>query len=164
MLRAALTHGARPRRGRDRRAHRRSRRRRRLRGRPGPRADRGGLADRVPGPRREHRRRRALHRAVARPQDGGRSLEAGGFQPLEAYDVVVANLDPTLARRAPATDPVDVLAAFPYPLASAEVAAAMTPHLGVPDLLAAETALIGAVGEGRVVRTAAGNSSLWSLA
>ena len=95
---------------------------------------------------------------------GGRRLEAGGFQPLEAYDVVVANLDPTLARRAPAEDPVDVLAAFPYPLASAEVAAAMTPHLGVPDLLAAETGLIGAVAEGRVVRTAAGNSSLWSLA
>ena len=93
----------------------------------------------------------------------GRSLEAGGFQPVEAYDVVVANLDPTLPRRAPASDPVDVLAEFPYPLASAEVAAAMTPHLGVPDLLAAETALIGAVGDGRAARTAAGNSSLWSL-
>ncbi|HEV2777304.1 MAG TPA: DsbA family protein [Solirubrobacteraceae bacterium] len=94
----------------------------------------------------------------------GRSLEAGGFQPIEAYDVVVANLDPTLPRRAPADDPVDVLAAFDYPLASAEVAAVMTPHLGVPDLLVAETALIGAVGDGRAVRTAAGNSSLWALA
>jgi hypothetical protein len=40
----------------------------------------------------------------------------------------------------------------------------MAPHLGEPDLLAAERALIGAVGEGGVVRTAAGNSSLWSLA
>ena len=31
----------------------------------------------------------------------GRRLEAGGFQPLEAYDVLLANLDPTLrARRA----------------------------------------------------------------
>ena len=97
-------------------------------------------------------------------ESGGRSLEAGGFQPIEAYDVVVANLDPTLARRSPATDPVDVLAAFPYPLASAEVAAAMTPHLEAPDLLAAETALIAAVGDGRAVRAAAGNSSLWSLA
>ena len=95
---------------------------------------------------------------------GGRSLEAGGFQPLEAYDVIVANLDVTLPRRAPASDPADVLAVFPYPLASAEIAAAMAPHLGEPDLLAAERALIGAVGEGGVVRTAAGNSSLWSLA
>lgn len=93
----------------------------------------------------------------------GRRLEAGGFQPLEAYDVVVANLDATLARRPPATDPLEVLAAFPYPLASAEVAAAMTPHLGVPDLLAAETALIAAVGDGRAVCTTAGNSSLWSV-
>jgi protein-disulfide isomerase-like protein with CxxC motif len=97
-------------------------------------------------------------------QTGGRSLEAGGFQPLEAYDVVVANLDPTLPRREPAGDAVAVLAAFDYPLASAEVAAAMTPHLGVPDLPATETALIGAVGDGRAVRSAAGNSSLWSPA
>jgi len=95
---------------------------------------------------------------------GGRSLEAGGFQPIEAYDVLVANLDPTLARRPPATDPVDVLTGVPYPLASAEVAAAMTPHLAAPDLIAAETALIAAVGDGRVVRAAAGDSSLWSLA
>ena len=97
-------------------------------------------------------------------QTDGRCLEAGGFQPIEAYDVVVANLDPTLPRREPASDAIEVLAAFDYPLASAEVAAAMTPHLGAPDLLAAETALIGAVGDGRAVRTAVGNSSLWSLA
>ena len=31
----------------------------------------------------------------------GRRLEAGGFQPIEAYDVLIANLDPTLERRAP---------------------------------------------------------------
>jgi protein-disulfide isomerase-like protein with CxxC motif len=93
----------------------------------------------------------------------GRRLEAGGFQPLEAYDVVVANLDRSLARRGPAGDPVDVLAAFPYPLASAEVAAAMAPHLGETDPLGTETALIEAVGEGRAVRTPAGNGSLWSV-
>ena len=29
----------------------------------------------------------------------GRRLEAGGFQPIEAYDVLVANLDPELDRR-----------------------------------------------------------------
>jgi protein-disulfide isomerase-like protein with CxxC motif len=95
---------------------------------------------------------------------GGQRLEAGGFQPLEAYDVIVANLDRSLQRRGPATDPVDVLAAFSHPLASAEVAAAMTPHLGETDLLATETALVTAVGEGRAVRTAAGNGSLWSVA
>ena len=36
--------------------------------------------------------------------EDGRRLEAGGFQPIEAYDVVVANLDPTLrAARRPRT-------------------------------------------------------------
>jgi 2-hydroxychromene-2-carboxylate isomerase len=93
----------------------------------------------------------------------GRTLEAGGFQPLEAYDVVVANLDPTLERRPPATDPVEVLSAFPYPLTTAEVAAVMAEHLAVPDLPAAETALIAATGEGRVNRKPVGDGSLWSL-
>jgi 2-hydroxychromene-2-carboxylate isomerase len=100
---------------------------------------------------------------VFETQDG-RRLEAGGFQPIEAYDVVVANLDATLDRRPPAQDPVEALAAFPYPLATAEVAAVMTAHLGVPDLTATEAALIGAVGDGRAVRRPAGNSSLWTCA
>lgn len=43
----------------------------------------------------------------------GQKLETGGFQPIEAYDVVIANLDPTLERRPPANDPVEVLSAFP---------------------------------------------------
>jgi protein-disulfide isomerase-like protein with CxxC motif len=93
-----------------------------------------------------------------------RRLEAGGFQPVEAYDVLVANLDRTLDRRPPPQDPVDVLAAFPYALATAEVAAVMTPHLGEPDPSATEVALIGAVGDGRAVRRAAGGGSLWALA
>lgn len=94
----------------------------------------------------------------------GRRLEAGGFQPIEAYDVVVANLDPTLTRRPPAQDPVDVLAAFPYPLATAEVAAVMAEHLAAPDREQAETALIAATAEGRAVRRAAGDGALWSVA
>jgi protein-disulfide isomerase-like protein with CxxC motif len=95
--------------------------------------------------------------------DGAR-LEAGGFQPAEAYDVVIANLDPTLERRPPAIDPLDVLAEFPYPLATAEVAAAMAEHLSVPDRATAEAALIAAAGEGRAVRLPAGDDALWSLA
>jgi 2-hydroxychromene-2-carboxylate isomerase len=92
----------------------------------------------------------------------GERLEAGGFQPLEAYDVVIANLDPTLERRPPADEPVEVLNAFPYPLTTAEVAAVMTEHLGVPDLAAAEAALIAATGEGHVNRQPAGDGSLWA--
>ena len=93
----------------------------------------------------------------------GRRLEAGGFQSLDAYDVVIANLDPTLERRAPAEDPIEVLAAFDYPLATAEVAAVMTEHLGVPDLYEAEQLLIAATGDGRVRRIPAGDGSLWKL-
>jgi len=29
----------------------------------------------------------------------GSTLVAGGFQPVEAYDILIANLDPTLQRR-----------------------------------------------------------------
>jgi hypothetical protein len=44
---------------------------------------------------------RPLHGALAALRDtpDGRRLEAGGFQPVEAYDVLIANLDPTLERR-----------------------------------------------------------------
>lgn len=93
----------------------------------------------------------------------GRRLEVGGFQPLEAYDVVIANLDRSLERRPAADDPLDVLAAFDYPLATAEIAAVMTEQIAVPDLAAAEQALIAATGDGRVRRLPAGDSSLWEL-
>jgi hypothetical protein len=92
----------------------------------------------------------------------GQRLEAGGFQPIEAYDVVIANLDPTLERRPPAEDPVEVLNAFPYSLTTSEVAAVMTEHLGVPDLAAVEAALITATGERRVDRRPVGDGSLWA--
>jgi 2-hydroxychromene-2-carboxylate isomerase len=94
----------------------------------------------------------------------GQRLEAGGFQPIEAYDVVIANLDPTLERRPPAEDPVEVLSAFPHALTTAEVAAVTTEHLGVPDVAAVESALITATGEGRVEREPVGDSSLWAPA
>ena len=68
-------------------------------------------------------------RCSSRPRTG-RMLEAGGFQPVEAYDVSIANLDHTLERRAPAADPVEALEAFAYPLTTREVAAvlATAPH------------------------------------
>jgi hypothetical protein len=97
-------------------------------------------------------------------EDGdGRSLEVGGFQPLEAYDVAVANLEPTLDRRPPPGDPVEVLADFDYPLATAEVAAVMAGHLQAPDRAATEASLIEAVGDGRAVRLPAGDGSLWAV-
>jgi 2-hydroxychromene-2-carboxylate isomerase len=94
----------------------------------------------------------------------GRSLEVGGFQPLEAYDVAIANLDRTLERRPPAEDVADVLAAFPDGLTTAEVAAVMAQHLRDPDRDAAEDALIAAVAAGGAVRRAFGNDALWAPA
>jgi protein-disulfide isomerase-like protein with CxxC motif len=93
----------------------------------------------------------------------GRRLEAGGFQPLEAYDVVIANLDATLERRAPGEDVVEILRAFPYPLATREVAAVMAPHLTAPDDRAAEEALIGSAASGAIRRETIGGGELWHL-
>jgi hypothetical protein len=91
----------------------------------------------------------------------GRRLEAGGFQPIEAYDVVLANLDPTLERRPPGEDVVEILGAFPYALTTHEVAAVMAPHLTPPDDRAAETALIEAAAGGAVRRETVGGGELW---
>jgi 2-hydroxychromene-2-carboxylate isomerase len=92
----------------------------------------------------------------------GRSLEVGGFQPVEAYDVAIANLDRTLERRPPADDVTAVLAAFPDGLTTAEVAAVMAPHLQPPDLDGAEDALIAAVAAGAAERRSFGNDALWT--
>jgi len=94
----------------------------------------------------------------------GRRLEAGGFQSTEAYDVCVANLDTTLARRAPAEDAAEVLAAFPDGVTTAEVAAVMAPRNTAPDLDAAEDELIALAAAGRARRVAVGNDALWASA
>ena len=94
----------------------------------------------------------------------GRRLEAGGFQSIEAYDVCGANLDRELRRRPAATSVLEVLAAFPDGLTTAEVAAVMAPPLNAPDVGAAEDALISAVASGAVRRLAFGNDALWTVA
>jgi protein-disulfide isomerase-like protein with CxxC motif len=91
----------------------------------------------------------------------GRRHEAGGYQPVEAYDVVIANLDPTLERRPPAGDVAEALAAFPYALTTREVAAVMAAHLVPPDDRAAERALIEAAAAGRVRSEPIGGGALW---
>jgi protein-disulfide isomerase-like protein with CxxC motif len=96
-------------------------------------------------------------------RDGGK-LEAGGFQPVEAYDVAIANLDPTLERRPAGEDVTEILDAFPYPLTTREVAAVMAPHLVAPDEHAAEHALIEAAAQGAVRRETIGGGALWRLA
>ena len=96
--------------------------------------------------------------------DDGRSLEAGGFQTIESYDVCVANLDPALPRTPPADDPVDALAPFAHGLTTQEVAAIMAPHLMEPDRTGTQAQLIDAFAEGRVTRTPMGDDALWRAA
>lgn len=93
--------------------------------------------------------------------NGSLTLEAGGFQSFEAYDVLIANLDTSLTRRAPATDVAEVLDAFPDGLTTAEVALIMTEDKFTPDLGAAEDALIDALGAGTAQRLAFGHDALW---
>ena len=91
----------------------------------------------------------------------GRRLEAGGFQPVEAYDVVIVNLDPTLERKAPPEDPHALLEYFDFGLTTQEVAALMTAGNDLPDRQAAESALLALVDEGRAERHALGDDALW---
>jgi hypothetical protein len=92
---------------------------------------------------------------------GERTLEAGGFQPVEAYDVLIANLDPTLERRTHAEDAAEILPEFPDGLTTAEVAAIMTPNNGFTDPDAAEDSLISLVGDGGAERRPFGHDALW---
>jgi protein-disulfide isomerase-like protein with CxxC motif len=95
--------------------------------------------------------------------DGVR-VEAGGFQTVEAYDVLIANLDPTLAREAAPEEPRAVLERFPAGLTSQEVAAIMAPNNQAPDRPAAERALVELVGAGAARRTPLGDDALWQPA
>jgi len=91
----------------------------------------------------------------------GQRLEAGGFQTIEAYDVLVANLDPALARRAPPDNPAAVLEAFAGGLTTQEVAAVMAPHNLEPDRAATEDALIHLSASGSARRLAVADDAVW---
>jgi 2-hydroxychromene-2-carboxylate isomerase len=95
--------------------------------------------------------------------DGAR-LEAGGFQTIEAYDVLIANLDRSLVREPPPEDPLEALERFPSGLVTQELAAIMAHNNVAPDRAAAEGALIELVGAGAARRTPLGNDALWQLA
>ena len=94
----------------------------------------------------------------------GSSLEAGGFQPVEAYDVCIANLDPTLERHDAAENAIEAIEAVGYSLTTAEVAAVMAPHLTPPDLDAAERQLIEGAAASALRAEPLGSSTLWHLA
>jgi 2-hydroxychromene-2-carboxylate isomerase len=91
----------------------------------------------------------------------GRRLEAGGFQPIEAYDVLVANLDPTLTREPAPPSPLPLLQYFTDGLTTQEVAALMAEGNDLPDRTGAEAGLIELVASGDAVRRPLGDDALW---
>src|SRR5580704_1154258 len=84
---------------------------------------------------------------------GERRLEAGGFQPLEAYDVLLANLDTTLRRVAPPEEPLELLAYFSEGLCTQEVAMLLADNLIDVDRAGAEDGLLALLADGRATRT-----------
>ena len=91
----------------------------------------------------------------------GQRLIAGGFQPVEAYDVLIANLEPTLRRQPPPETPEPLLEHFEDGLTTQEVTALMAQGNDPPDRASAEAALIELVGAGRAVREPLGDDALW---
>jgi 2-hydroxychromene-2-carboxylate isomerase len=102
--------------------------------------------------------------SVVFEQDGAR-LVAGGWQPVLAYDVLIANLDAGLARTPPPESVEPLLAYFPDGLATAEVAALIADGPDpAPDFEAAERSLLQLVAEGRARRIPLGHDALWASA
>jgi protein-disulfide isomerase-like protein with CxxC motif len=92
----------------------------------------------------------------------GQRLVAGGWQPILAYDVLLANLDPTLRRTPPPESPEPLLAHFADGLTTAEVAALLADGPDpVADLESAERALLELVADGEAVRVPLGQDALW---
>lgn len=94
-------------------------------------------------------------------EKGESRLEVGGFQPIEAYDVVIANLDPSLTRMAPPEDPSEILNLYPAGLTTQEIAAVMAQGMTPPDRVEAEGRLVTLLSEGKAQRVPLGNDALW---
>ena len=101
--------------------------------------------------------------SVVFERDGLR-LVAGGFQPVQAYDVLVANLDPTLKREPPPDTPEPLLDRFPEGLTTPEVAALLARANDAPERTGAEAALLELVAAGMARREPLGDGALWKPA
>jgi protein-disulfide isomerase-like protein with CxxC motif len=98
--------------------------------------------------------------SVTFERDGLR-LVAGGFQPVAAYDVLIANLDPSLTRRGAPDDPAELIDAYPDGLTTQEIAELLAAGNDAPDRAAAEQAMLEAVFDGRAERLALGDDAIW---
>jgi len=94
-------------------------------------------------------------------ESNGTRLVAGGFQPVEAYDVLVANLGPGLRREPPPDTPEPLLERFAGGLTTQEVAGLLARGNEQPDRASAEAALLELLAGGRAVREPLGDDALW---
>lgn len=92
---------------------------------------------------------------------GGLRLVAGGFQPVAAYDVLIANLEPALERRDVPDDPGALLERYPDGLTTQEIATLLARGNDAPDRAVAEEAMLELVFEGRAERVALGDDAVW---
>jgi 2-hydroxychromene-2-carboxylate isomerase len=93
--------------------------------------------------------------------EDGRRLEGGGFQTIEAYDVLIANLDANLERQGPPDGAREALELLPDGLVTQEVAAILAHNNQAPDRLAAERELVELAGSGAARRVPLGDDALW---
>lgn len=92
---------------------------------------------------------------------GDKRAEVGGFQPLEAYDVIIANLDPSLTRKSPAESALEALLLYPAGLTTIEVATVMAEKTEEVDRESAEKDLLDMLARESVKRVPLGNDALW---
>lgn len=93
--------------------------------------------------------------------EDGLSLQAGGSQPLAVYDAMLANLDPTLERRAPAESALEAVESFAHGLTTREVALILAAPGQEPDDTAAAEELIHHAAAGDLGCVPLGNDALW---
>jgi len=95
-------------------------------------------------------------------EQDGRRFEVGGFQPFEAYDTALANLDPSLTRRPAPADVVEALTEFPEGLTTAELASVMrASDLVDADIETTASDLAALETEGLVAKESAGRDAIW---
>jgi 2-hydroxychromene-2-carboxylate isomerase len=95
--------------------------------------------------------------------EDGRTAVVPGFQPFEAADVALINLEPRL-QRLPVPELPALLAAYPGGLTSQEVARVLADTTTPADRPAAEQMLTRLAAGGGARRVALGDDALWSSA
>ena len=98
-------------------------------------------------------------------EQDGRRFVAGGWQPILAYDVLLANLDPSLHRTPPPETALPLLERFPDGLTTSEVAALLAVGSDpAADRETTERLLLELAAEGAVTRLPLGQDAIWQSA